>query len=269
MSDWYYQVMGEVMGPVSLDELRQKVEDGEILSETFVREGASSPWVPASRVEVLFPADVARLGALALEEGREPLDGPNLGTEAEAVLESVAEQSREFQRSPLALRPCSDCGQMVSQQAGQCPNCGRSFRESSPTITYRGEQPIPVLVFFTILAILFALATPMAVYFGVARLTAGAAEEGLGGWPAFLAACVYLVSMITCAILGGAVGRPRMAYVTGIFLGLFFGPLGVFAAFGIDKRPQCLHCFSRLNGLASECPSCHSRLIWKVETGWY
>ena len=265
MSDWYYQVMGEMMGPTSLDELRKKVEEGEVLSETFVREGAKGQWLPASRVEALFPADFG-LAPSALEEGREPLDGANLGMESEGVLESVAEQSREFQRSPLALRPCSDCGQMVSRQANHCPHCGRPFRESLPTITYRGEQPIPVLVFFTILAILFALASPMAVYLGVAKLTGGTIEDNR---TAVLATVAYLISMVTCAILGGAVGKPRMAYMTGILLGLFFGPLGLFVAFTIDKRPQCLHCFSRLNGLASECPACHSRLMWKVETGWY
>lgn len=264
MSDWYYQVMGEMMGPVSLDELRKKVEEGEVLSETFVREGAKGPWVPASRVENLFPADFG-LGPSALEEGREPLDGANLGMESEGSLETLAEQSREFHRSPLGLRPCSDCGEMVSRQANHCPHCGRLFRDSSPVITYRGEQPIPVLVFFTILAVVFILASSVAVYFGVGKLTEGALDDK---WPA-LATVLYVLSMVTCAILGGAVGKPRMAYITGILLGLFFGPLGLFVAFAIDKRPLCIHCFNRLNGLASECPACHSRLMWKVETGWY
>lgn len=267
MSDWYYQVMGEITGPVSLDELRKKVEEGEILSETFVREGAKGQWVPASRVDAIFPADFG-LAPSALEEGREPLDGADLGLETEGVLESVAEQSREFQRSPLGLRPCSDCGQMVSRQANHCPHCGRPFREASPTITYRGEQPIPVLVFFAILAIVFILATSVAVYFGVAKLSGGALEDNWN-WKAGLATLIYVLTMVTCAILGGAVGKPRMAYLTGILLGSFFGPLGLFLAFAIDKRPHCVHCFSRLNGLASECPSCHSRLLWHVETSWY
>jgi DNA-directed RNA polymerase subunit RPC12/RpoP len=60
-----------------------------------------------------------------------------------------------------------------------------------------------------------------------------------------------------------------MAYYTGLLLGLFFGPLGVFAAFAIDKRPQCPNCLSRLGGLARECPYCHARLIWAKEVRWY
>jgi len=79
----------------------------------------------------------------------------------------------------------------------------------------------------------------------------------------------YVFSMLACTFLGGAVGRPRMAYVTGCFLGLFFGPLGVFAAFGIDKRPKCPQCSTRLNGLAKECPACHARLVWKTVPLWY
>lgn len=260
MSEWYYQVMGQVMGPVSLDELRGKVEEGEILGRTLVREENESSWTPAGRLEFLFP-----VGVTTLDEGDEPLDAAALGSEVEGLSEGAAEP-REFQRSPLALRPCSDCGQMVSQQALQCPNCGRSFRETSPNVTYRGEQPIPVLLFFSILAILYVVATSMAVYFGAAKLADGATDEGR---IALLATGAWLLCMVTCAILGGAVGKPRMAYITGIFLGLFFGPLGLFVAFAIDKRPLCVHCLSRLNGLASECPACHSRLIWKVETSWY
>lgn len=180
------------------------------------------------------------------------------------------EQAQDVHRSPLALRPCSDCGTMVSRRASVCPHCGRSFHESSLTIPYRGEHPIPVLAVFTMLAIAFVLVTPVVAY-GAANTLAyhGTQDETAAGRIAFLAAVGWVISMVACAVLGGAVGAPRMAYVTGIFLGLFFGPLGVFAAFAIDKRPQCLHCFTRLGGLAEECPSCHSRLTWEVQARWY
>lgn len=179
-------------------------------------------------------------------------------------------EAREVQRSPLSLRPCSDCGTMVSQRASLCPHCGRSFHETLLQISYRGEHPVPVLVFFTLLAAVFALATPVLVQWAAYEwLSQGLASDAAAWRLAMVAAGIYVFSMITCAVLGGAVGAPRMAYVTGLFLGLFFGPLGVFTAFALDKRPQCLHCYRRLDGLASECPSCHSRLTWEVETRWY
>jgi len=89
------------------------------------------------------------------------------------------------------------------------------------------------------------------------------------GTLAVIVAAGYVLSMLVCAVLGGAVGAPRMAYFTGLLLGLFFGPLGVFAAFAIDKRPLCPSCFERLNGIAKECPACHSGLTWVLARRWY
>jgi hypothetical protein len=94
-------------------------------------------------------------------------------------------------------------------------------------------------------------------------------SDGLASQLALIAAGCYVVSMLGCAGLGGAVGAPRMAYFTGLLLGLFFGPLGVFAAFAIDKRPHCPNCFARLNGIARECPACHFGLTWVLRRRWY
>ena len=208
------------------------------------------------------------------------MSDPNIQPELKADVgpEDATEPRRAeepgIQRSPLALRPCSDCGQMVSKQASTCPRCGRAFHESSYTARYQSEQPVVIFALISLLAMAFLFLSPLIVYRVAVTLAPSVIGAGQGqdvAYSRFGLAVVgfYVFAMLACTFLGGAVGRPRMAYVTGCFLGLFFGPLGVFAAFAIDKRPQCPQCSSRLNGLAKECPSCHARLVWKTVPSWY
>ena len=257
MAEWYYQAMGKTIGPVSWIELEQKATDEEIEQETEVREGADGPWTAASQVPGLFgpPAEPDATGSNR--------DGAEEGDSEVGV-----------RRSPLNLRPCSDCGTMVSKQASTCPECGRAFHESSFTARYGGEQPVLTFVLISLLAIAFLFLSPLAVYAIAGKLApsvihAGESQDLATTGFALVAVGLYVFAMLACTFVGGAVGRPRMAYVTGCFLGLFFGPLGVFAAFAIDKRPQCPQCSSRLNGMAQQCPFCHARLLWKVAPTWY
>ena len=53
------------------------------------------------------------------------------------------------------------------------------------------------------------------------------------------------VFSIGCA---GNVGAQKRSRLSGMLLGLFFGPLGVIAAGFLDARPQCRNCGGRLNG---------------------
>ena len=254
MTQWYYQVAGETVGPVSEEQLQQKVREGEIGQETMVREGAEGAWTAASEV----PALSAPIGELSENPGAEEAGEPGL----------------DARRSPLNLRPCSDCGATVSKQASTCPQCGRAFHESSFTARYGGEQPVVTFVLMSLLGLAFLFLSPLAVYWIAIRLApsliqaAEAQDVAYTGF-ALVVVVLYVFAMLSCTLLGGAVGKPRHAYLTGCFLGLFFGPLGVFTAFAIDKRPQCPQCASRLNGMAKECPSCHARLIWKVVPTWY
>jgi len=258
MAEWYYQAMGKTIGPVSWIELEQKATDREIAQETEVREGADGPWTAASEVPGLFAPPAEPDTAGASPDGAAEEDDQEVGV----------------RRSPLNLRPCSDCGTMVSKQASTCPECGRAFRESSFTARYGGEQPVLTFVLISLLAIVFLFLSPLVVYAIAAKLApsvihAGESQELATTGFALVVVGLYVFAMLACTFVGGAVGRPRMAYVTGCFLGLFFGPLGVFAAFAIDKRPLCPQCSSRLNGMATQCPFCHARLIWKVVPTWY
>jgi RNA polymerase subunit RPABC4/transcription elongation factor Spt4 len=270
MAEWYYQVLGEIYGPVEEDELRQKVTSGELPPTTLVATSKNGPWEEAKETFGLALTDpISQEDPLSRGERFSATAAGSEEVPVAAVVSPEAGTTEMTKKSPLALRPCSDCGWMVSREASVCPRCGRIFHESSSVLTYHGEHPLSVMVFFGLLAVLFLLASPVLVFLLTAALTdlLHPSGEGSLGVP-FVVTAFYIVSMIVCALLGGAVGKPRMAYVTGLLLGLFFGPLGVFVAYAIDKRPQCPHCGTRLNGLVRQCPLCHARLLWRVVPSW-
>jgi hypothetical protein len=58
--EWYYQLMGTVVGPLSADELRQHARDGQIGQDTLVRKGAEGSWVLADKVRGLLGSDALK-----------------------------------------------------------------------------------------------------------------------------------------------------------------------------------------------------------------
>jgi len=260
MAEWYYQASGSVVGPMSFDELQQKVDAGRVAEDTPTREGPNGPWQPASQIEGLFLAPVGPVTIQSLAGGEAPEEEPD---------DSVSDRDHEVHRSPLTLRPCADCGKMVSRHARECPDCGRAFRISTLEVPYGGEHPVPVWAFFILLAVVFVLVSPLVVHRLVLAVGSTVYEDVTASQLALIVAGCYVVSMLGCAALGSAVAAPRMGYYTGLLLGLFFGPLGVFTASAIDKRPMCPNCFARLNGTGRECPSCHFGLNWVMTRRWY
>jgi hypothetical protein len=55
MRDWYFQVMGQELGPFTATELKAKVETGQIQRDTMVRRGIEGKWLFAERVKGLLP----------------------------------------------------------------------------------------------------------------------------------------------------------------------------------------------------------------------
>ena len=53
-SQWFYEVMGKQVGPVSSAELRSLAERGAVAHNTPVRKGSDGNWVLAERVKGLF-----------------------------------------------------------------------------------------------------------------------------------------------------------------------------------------------------------------------
>jgi uncharacterized protein DUF4339 len=52
--DWYFQVMGQEIGPLSVGELKAKVANGQIQPDTLVRKTAEGKWIFGGKVKGLF-----------------------------------------------------------------------------------------------------------------------------------------------------------------------------------------------------------------------
>jgi hypothetical protein len=104
-AEWYYQVMGTVIGPLTADEIRWHAVEGRLADDTLVRKGATGHWVTADRVKGLFTPPPPRTTAVPSSE----VD---------------AKQQRIEEKEPSRLRPCPDCRRDVSTRAVQCPHCG-------------------------------------------------------------------------------------------------------------------------------------------------
>ena len=55
-SQWFYQVKGNEVGPFSSAELRNLAQRGVISTETLIKNTPEAAWIPAARVQGLFPA---------------------------------------------------------------------------------------------------------------------------------------------------------------------------------------------------------------------
>ncbi len=75
--EWYYQLMGETVGPVRLAKLKSLVGRGDITEETLLRGGAESEWQSAWRFDWF---EAARLAPT-----RVPAAGPRSAPERPAV----------------------------------------------------------------------------------------------------------------------------------------------------------------------------------------
>lgn len=60
MADYFYQVMGTEIGPISSEELRQKAADGTIDETTLIRQGANGEWVSAHKTNLPFRRQATR-----------------------------------------------------------------------------------------------------------------------------------------------------------------------------------------------------------------
>ena len=54
MSKWFYKLMGEVIGPITTEELLRDVADGAVFEDTEVRKNDDGEWKPAASVKNLF-----------------------------------------------------------------------------------------------------------------------------------------------------------------------------------------------------------------------
>ena len=52
--EWFFQAMGQDLGPLTAGELKAKVSNGQIQPETLIRKGTDGNWVFAAKVKGLF-----------------------------------------------------------------------------------------------------------------------------------------------------------------------------------------------------------------------
>jgi len=61
---------------------------------------------------------------------------------------------------------------------------------------------------------------------------------------------------LVCGVLGAIIASGKNAGGSGFALGVLFGPLGLLAAFAVDRRRQCDKCGGRVNGAPEVCQRC-------------
>jgi hypothetical protein len=54
MATWFYQIMGEEIGPVSSSQLTELADKGIVTIDTLVRKEQAGDWITADRLKGLF-----------------------------------------------------------------------------------------------------------------------------------------------------------------------------------------------------------------------
>ena len=57
--EWYFQAMGQDIGPLSVAELKSKVANGQVQADTLIRKGPEGKWVFGANVKGLFAEPAA------------------------------------------------------------------------------------------------------------------------------------------------------------------------------------------------------------------
>ena len=91
---WYFQVMGAEVGPLSPGELADKVKRGQIQADTLVRKGEDGKWMPADRIKGLLSP---------------PPDA--VSTDVAEMLAAPSEQKKSTGAAPKTVDPLTQEGE--------------------------------------------------------------------------------------------------------------------------------------------------------------
>ena len=108
-TEWYYQIMNDVVGPLSGRQLLDKVRAGQVKEDTLIRKD-DSQWVPARQVNGLLEAvaataDAAHLSVLWSDGGSAPVHLSRLQSQAGAVVQLAADHDGQGQDEGAEDRP--------------------------------------------------------------------------------------------------------------------------------------------------------------------
>ncbi len=73
---------------------------------------------------------------------------------------------------------------------------------------------------------------------------------------------LYAVVGLIFGVLGYKVGSQKEAGFEGFLYGCMFGPFGALIACFLDRRANCPHCGTKLNGMPQVCPACRTEFKW-------
>jgi hypothetical protein len=252
MAQWFYQVMGEAVGPVSSAKLQNLAQHGTISADTLVRSGTNGDWILAERISVLFPVSTERFK-----------NCPFCGEQILAV----------------AIK-CKHCGSDLAEKKATVPgrpNKTAAPRPASGAVARNSRAKWLRSITLTIIAWL-AVAVPIFVIVAIpeiddwraGRISGSGTELAVGllvrclALAAVLAATIYLYFLPT--IMAKRSNHPHHYRSSILNVGLgwtFIGWLGALAwALMIREGGNCWRYNARLNGFPSVCQFCQAQLTW-------
>jgi hypothetical protein len=150
MAEWFYQVMGEEVGPVSGLDLRDLAQRGIIDRSTLVRKAPDGDWVLADRVQGLFSLPAA------------PMPPPP------ATISK--DEPPDFQEVPPATKACPYCGEQILAVAIKCRYCNSMLDTMTELEAKPKKKRDPLRI--------FAWSIPVLIVAGVLLGTGAIPPEG-------------------------------------------------------------------------------------------